>query len=539
MPVSRCLCEWRGWIVVVLASLQFALAVGPVFNYHIFLLSFQEEFHTNTAITGWVGCIAHSLMSFGSIPAAALIRRLSPRAVILAGVFLHCGGFFSTAFVPSLGYAFLTYGAAVGIGTSFIVQGSYTLALMWFPTKHCARACATMNAGTPFGMLVSGPLLNMMISAHGWRHTFLMASSFIFVISAIAGLFMTTPTEAPRVQLPESEKRSPAEEEKLAAKGSSEGVIREEGEKDLTPSVLPLILLCRQWDAWLWNVGIAVGSIAWSFHAINLASFMDSIGLSEVDISLAVVALSAGQLSGKFLLAIFADSLPFLKLYLITASFITAGISSGFLKLASTLPPVLTLSFFFGMFRAGSFAMMLPSSVEIFSQYGMSVVTIFSLVPFGFGMLISAPLAGKSTFWFVFCFYGYPSLGFTSTEGLIQIMTRVEVYSLYVHKSYIRKKGMRFSKNTMLLLQIEISPVIPSFTFCLSSVGGLYDLTGDYILSLLTIMGLFLFACSCIVLIGIKRRINCRRKKEVDIVTRSNAYELVQSKDDNVNTTQV
>ncbi|XP_022089475.1 monocarboxylate transporter 5-like isoform X3 [Acanthaster planci] len=494
MPVSRCLCEWRGWIVVVLASLQFALAVGPVFNYHIFLLSFQEEFHTNTAITGWVGCIAHSLMSFGSIPAAALIRRLSPRAVILAGVFLHCGGFFSTAFVPSLGYAFLTYGAAVGIGTSFIVQGSYTLALMWFPTKHCARACATMNAGTPFGMLVSGPLLNMMISAHGWRHTFLMASSFIFVISAIAGLFMTTPTEAPRVQLPESEKRSPAEEEKLAAKGSSEGVIREEGEKDLTPSVLPLILLCRQWDAWLWNVGIAVGSIAWSFHAINLvsnapvrysksachkrkcvgntrawsfhainlASFMDSIGLSEVDISLAVVALSAGQLSGKFLLAIFADSLPFLKLYLITASFITAGISSGFLKLASTLPPVLTLSFFFGMFRAGSFAMMLPSSVEIFSQYGMSVVTIFSLVPFGFGMLISAPLAG-----------------------------------------------------------------------------GLYDLTGDYILSLLTIMGLFLFACSCIVLIGIKRRINCRRKKEVDIVTRSNAYELVQSKDDNVNTTQV
>ena len=106
-------------------------------------------------IAGWVGSLAHALMSFGIVPAVALQRWLSPRALALVGVFLNCGGFFATAFVPSLWYAFLTYGLAVGIGMSFILQAGISLCLVWFPSKHSARANALVTLGTPCGRLLS------------------------------------------------------------------------------------------------------------------------------------------------------------------------------------------------------------------------------------------------------------------------------------------------------------------------------------------------------------------------------------------------
>ena len=44
--------SWWGWVVVALSSVQYALVLGPVYNYSIVLLSFQEEFHTSTSFTG-------------------------------------------------------------------------------------------------------------------------------------------------------------------------------------------------------------------------------------------------------------------------------------------------------------------------------------------------------------------------------------------------------------------------------------------------------------------------------------------------------
>ncbi|XP_038054897.1 monocarboxylate transporter 13-like [Patiria miniata] len=415
MKLPRCLRDWWGWTVVVLASLQLALALGPAFNYHIYLLSFQKEFGTNTAITGWVGCVAHSLMCLGSIPADALIRRLSPRTVILVGVLLNCGGFFATAFVPSLGYAFLTYGVAVGLGTSFILQAGFTLILLWFPTRYCARASSIIVIGTPCGTLISGPVLNTLISAYGWRHAFMMASSVIFIISFLAGLFMTTPPPVPDLKLREADMGSP--ETELQPIGlHPDDKLQEIGEmKDGSPSPTPAsVPFYRQLAPWLMAIGVAVGTAAWTFHAINLASFMDSIGLSDGDLSLAVVVLSLGQITGKILIGIFGDSLPFLRLYLVAASFIVGAVLSGFLILTSTLPPMLALAYFFGMSRAGFFATYVSSSMEIFNHFGLSVVTLLVQIPFGIGVLISAPLAGG-----LYDFTGDYTLSLVAIVGLL------------------------------------------------------------------------------------------------------------------------
>ena len=39
-------------LVISLVAVEWGLAQGPAFNYSIFLLCFQREFHTSTAVTG-------------------------------------------------------------------------------------------------------------------------------------------------------------------------------------------------------------------------------------------------------------------------------------------------------------------------------------------------------------------------------------------------------------------------------------------------------------------------------------------------------
>ncbi|XP_038056086.1 monocarboxylate transporter 13-like [Patiria miniata] len=439
---------------------------APSHNYEIILTASQFA-------KRWVGCVTHSLTCLGSIPAAALIRRLSPRTVILVGVLLNCGGFFATAFVPSLGYAFLTYGVVVGLGDSFILQAGYTLSLMWFPTKYCARASSVIIVGTPSGMLISGLVLNTLISAYGWRHAFMMASSVIFVISFFAGLFMTTPPPVPDLKLREGDRGAP--ETELQPTGlHPDDKLQEIGDiQDGSPSPTPaLVPFYRQLAPWLMVMGVAVGAMAWTFHAINLyitysmvflfskSSFMDSIGLTEGNISLAVVVLSLGQITGKILVGIIGDSLPFLKLYVMGGSFIGGAVLSGFLSLTSTLPPMLALTFFFGMCRAGFYATFISASMEIFNHFGISVVILLVQIPYGIGVLISAPLAG-----------------------------------------------------------------------------GLYDLTGDYTLSLVAIAGLFVFAAASLLLIAIQRRLRRRtHEKDINVVMHDTKYAPIHNTDNNKDT---
>lgn len=49
-----------------------------------------------------------------------------------------------------------------------------------------------------------------------------------------------------------------------------------------------------------------------------------------------------------------------------------------------------------GLARAAFFGTVIVSAMELFSVYGIETITIITLVPFGIGTLISAPLSGKN-----------------------------------------------------------------------------------------------------------------------------------------------
>ncbi|XP_033645093.1 monocarboxylate transporter 13-like [Asterias rubens] len=372
--------SWWGWVVVALSSVQYALVLGPVYNYSIVLLSFQEEFHTSTSFTGWVGSLAHALVSIGTLPAAVCLRKLSPRVVTFMGIFLYCGGVASTAFVPSLGYVVVTYSVISGLGMSFVVQAGIVLTLAWFPKKYCARATSALMIGTPCGTLISGPVLNGLTAVLGWRHAFLIIASFTLVVSSVGASFLSNPLPGKPSQVPKEITTETEDDD-----DKQHHVVLEDFE------LPPFYCHC---DPWLWFVGIGIGSLSWGFLATNLASFMNDIGLTIGDVSFAIISISMGDIIGKILISAFLDSLKFLKIFFIAGSFISCGIFSGLLVNTSTLIPVIVLTFLLGLARAAFFGTVIVSAMELFSVYGIETITIITLVPFGIGTLISAPLSG-------------------------------------------------------------------------------------------------------------------------------------------------
>ena len=95
-----------------------------------------------------------------------LIQRLGPRAVTLLGATVLGGGLVATSFVPSLPWAFLTFGVLVGLGGNFMYHTGIQVIFDWFPGgKSCARASSFVVTGTSFG------------KSHLNRHTFFTSMS--------------------------------------------------------------------------------------------------------------------------------------------------------------------------------------------------------------------------------------------------------------------------------------------------------------------------------------------------------------------------
>ena len=90
-------------------------------------------------------------------------------------------GLVATSFANSLSLMYFTYGLVYGLGGCFICNSVYLIVGKYFNEK-LSLAVGITAFGSSVGVLYTGPLLQLLLDAFGWRNTFrIMTATFALV----------------------------------------------------------------------------------------------------------------------------------------------------------------------------------------------------------------------------------------------------------------------------------------------------------------------------------------------------------------------
>jgi MFS family permease len=181
--VRQGLMFFYGYIIVTIAFAIAAVVEGLLFSFGIFFEPLLSEFGwTRATISGAVSLstIIHVPVS---IVAGKLADRFGSKQLLGAcGLFLGLG-YFLMSKTNALWHLYVFYGVIVAIGMGLYWIPVISLVPRWFVTRR-ALMMGIIASGIGVGQLIFPPVVNRLISAYGWR--------FSFVIVGIIGIGIIT-----------------------------------------------------------------------------------------------------------------------------------------------------------------------------------------------------------------------------------------------------------------------------------------------------------------------------------------------------------
>ena len=132
-------------------------------------------------LSALVGSIAVGMVWLASPLVGYFCDRFGCRVTCFVGGTLCMAGLVSTSFVPNLTWMYCTYSAVYGLGTCFIYNPCFLIIAKYFMEK-LSIATGIVSLGSSLGYLCTGPLLQALLDAYGWRDTFrIMVATYALV----------------------------------------------------------------------------------------------------------------------------------------------------------------------------------------------------------------------------------------------------------------------------------------------------------------------------------------------------------------------
>lgn len=121
-----------------------------------------------------------------------LLKRISPRVLISAALFVVAVSMISISFAQSF-FSVLIFYCITGIGSGMANVPMMALVAMWFGKKLRGRAAGFIVIGSGFAIIISGwliPFLNNLRQESGWRLSWLCLGGIVLIIAAVCSLFL-------------------------------------------------------------------------------------------------------------------------------------------------------------------------------------------------------------------------------------------------------------------------------------------------------------------------------------------------------------
>jgi MFS family permease len=196
-----------GYIVTAASFLIMTTAWGANRSFGAFLAPMLNEFGWTRA--GISGAFTLAMLTIGamSLVAGKLTDMFGPRTVVMiCGLFLGLG-FILVSQARSILQFYIFYGAMTGIGLSGCLVPLLSSVARWFAKKR-ALISGILMAGPALGIVMIPPLASILISAYGWRQSYLILGFAVLVIVIFLAMFLKRDPGNTELSIDDREKSS-------------------------------------------------------------------------------------------------------------------------------------------------------------------------------------------------------------------------------------------------------------------------------------------------------------------------------------------
>jgi len=150
--------------------------------YAVFFVAFLEEFGWSRAETSIAYAVAQLMSGLSSPLIGALVDRLGPRLVILAGGSVLVGGLVLSARVSALWHSVVLYGGIMTVGANCLGLVVAVPLISRLFVHNRGMAVAMVQSANGLGRATSTPLVQLLIAALGWRQSYLVLAALMAVV---------------------------------------------------------------------------------------------------------------------------------------------------------------------------------------------------------------------------------------------------------------------------------------------------------------------------------------------------------------------
>jgi sugar phosphate permease len=182
-----------GWIIAATGVLVLFSCIGlGRFGFTVLIPGMQADLQLSYQKLGFIGTSNFFGYLVAVFFAPGLIKRLRPRAVIVAGLMLIGLSMVSIGRAQEFAAVCLLY-TLTGLGTGFANIPMMTLTTTWFDRARRGRAAGLVICGNGLGIIFVGftiPLCTDFFGSAGWRVSWLILGGLSLAIAFIAGLLL-------------------------------------------------------------------------------------------------------------------------------------------------------------------------------------------------------------------------------------------------------------------------------------------------------------------------------------------------------------
>ena len=178
-----------GYVVAAASVSIMTIVWGANRAFGVFLEPMLDEFGWTRAGISGAFTLCMIVMGALAIVAGRLTDKIGPRPVLLTCGFFLSLGYLLMSRVSAIWQLYLFYGVIIGIGMSGAFAPLISLVARWF-VKRRALMSGFLLAGPAFGIVVVPLLSSLLISAYGWRNSYIILGGIVLVVVILAALFL-------------------------------------------------------------------------------------------------------------------------------------------------------------------------------------------------------------------------------------------------------------------------------------------------------------------------------------------------------------
>jgi MFS family permease len=174
-----------GWIVLAAAIAIVTVGVGVTFSLPVFLKPLEEEFGWSRSLISGVALVNWLIFGLGAFGWGALSDRIGSRRVVTIGAAVLGLAMVLSSRVSAAWQLYAAFGVLGAVGSSaFYVPMSATVT-RWFAVRR-GLALGLLSGGMGLGIMLAPPLARALITAVGWRATFVVFGLVAWAVTLVA-----------------------------------------------------------------------------------------------------------------------------------------------------------------------------------------------------------------------------------------------------------------------------------------------------------------------------------------------------------------